>query len=67
MKNQIFIAFIVVGAIIIAIPVFIFGVIRLVWDVAISLAAPRAPIAAKKIRQVAAAAEAHISGRQINK
>jgi hypothetical protein len=63
MKNQINVAAIVVGAIIVAIPIFILGMVRLVLELAISLARPRAPIVTDKIRQLAAAAEARMSGR----
>jgi len=63
MKNQVNVALIVVGAIIIAIPIFILGMFRLVWELAISLATPRAPLVTDKIRQLAAAAETRMSGR----
>jgi hypothetical protein len=63
MKNQIIVAVIVVGAIIVAIPMLILGMVRLVSELAISLAKPRAPIVTDKIRQLAAAAETRMSGR----
>jgi hypothetical protein len=63
MKNQIIVAGIVVGAIIVAIPMLILGMVRLVSELAISLARPRAPIVTDKIRQLAAAAETRMSGR----
>jgi hypothetical protein len=63
MKNQIIVAVIVVGAIIVAIPMLILGMVRLVSELAISLARPRAPIVTDKIRQLAAAAETRMSGR----
>jgi hypothetical protein len=63
MKNQIIVPLIVVGAIIVAIPIFILGTFRLVWELAVSLATPRAPMVTDKIRQLAAAAETRMSGR----
>jgi hypothetical protein len=63
MKNQIIVPLIVVGAIVIAIPIFILGIFRLVWELAMSLATPRAPIVTDKIRKLAAAAETRMSGR----
>jgi hypothetical protein len=63
MKKQIIVAFIVVGAIVIATPIFVLGMFRLVWELAISLATPKAPIVTDKIRQLAAAAETRMSGR----
>jgi hypothetical protein len=63
MKNHIIVAVIVVGAIIIAIPMVLLGMVRLVSELAISLARPRAPIVTDKIRQLAAAAETRMSGR----
>jgi hypothetical protein len=68
MKNTIAATFIVVGAIVIAIPIAILGLIRVIWEVGISLATPRAPIVAERMRQLAEAAEAHISGHiQVDK
>jgi hypothetical protein len=63
MKKQIIVAFIVVGAIVIATPILVLGMFRLVWELAISLAPPGAPIVTDKIRQLAAAAETRMSGR----
>jgi len=63
MKNQITVVLIVVGAILIATPIFVLGMFRLVWELVISLATPRAPIVTDKIRQLAAAAESRMSGR----
>jgi hypothetical protein len=59
-KNQIVVAFIVVGAIIFAIPICIFGLIRLAWVTAIFLAEPRAPVVQEKIRHLLETVEAHI-------
>lgn len=63
MKNQINVAVIVLLAIIVAVPIFILGMVRLVSELAIALARPRAPIVTDKIRQLAAAAETRMSGR----
>ena len=64
-KNQIVVAFIVVGAIIFAIPICIFGLIRLAWVVGKSLALEsalgRQPVS-KKLRHLAETIEGHISG-----
>jgi hypothetical protein len=53
-KNRGDVAVIVVGAIVIAIPIFIFGSIRalwsVVWDDFTSLARPRKPVVSEKIR-----------------
>lgn len=38
-KKQLAVVFIVVGAIIFAIPIFLFGVIKIVWELGISFAA----------------------------
>jgi len=62
-KNQIVLVFIAGAAAIVAVPIFVFCMIRLVWELATAWAAPRAPIVAEKIRQLAAAAEARISGQ----
>jgi hypothetical protein len=57
----------VVGAIVLAIPVFIFGLIRALWsalrDAFISWAGPRKPGVAKRITQWAEASEAWIVGQ----
>jgi len=63
MKDRIIVAAIVAGAIIIAIPIAILGVIKVLWDFSISLATPKAPVVAEKIRQLAEAAESRISGQ----
>jgi hypothetical protein len=62
-KNQIGLVVIAGAAAIVAVPIFVFCMIRLVWELATSWAAPRAPIIAEKIRQLAAAAETRISGQ----
>lgn len=63
MKDRIIVAAILAGAIIIAIPIAILGVIKVLWDFGISLATPKAPVVAEKIRQLAEAAETRISGQ----
>jgi len=63
MKDRIVVAAIVAGAIVIAIPIGIIGVIKVLWDFGISLATPKAPVVAEKIRQLAEAAETRISGQ----
>ncbi|HMF20943.1 MAG TPA: hypothetical protein VKG24_02285 [Pseudolabrys sp.] len=63
-KNPIIVALMVAGAIIIATPIVIFGLIRVLWKLGTSLATPRAPVIAEKIRQLAEAAEARISGQK---
>ena len=62
-KKHLVVAAIVVGAIIVAIPVFILGSIRVLWDHFISWARPRQPLVAKRIRQWAQATEARIVGQ----
>lgn len=52
-KNQIVALVIVIGAIIIAIPVFIFGLIRLGWTLGVPWVARRRPVVVEKIRSVA--------------
>lgn len=60
-KNLIVVAFIIVGAIIIAIPIFIFGLFRLAWvNAAISLAGVRQNVPREKIRHLLEAVETHI-------
>jgi hypothetical protein len=61
--DQLVVAVIVVGAIVLAIPIFIFGLIRVLWDELISWATPRKPIVAERIRRWAEATEAHIVGQ----
>ena len=63
MKNLIVVALIVAGAIIIALPIAILGLIKVVWDLGISLTTPGAPVVAEKIRQLAEVAELRISGQ----
>jgi len=63
MKDRIVVAAIVAGAIIIAIPIGILGVFKVLWDFGISLATPKAPVVAEKMRRLAEAAETRISGR----
>jgi hypothetical protein len=58
--NKVVIAFILVGAIIFATLVCIFGLIRLAWVTAISLAGPRAPIVQKNITHLLEIVEARI-------
>ena len=61
LKNQIAVAFIVVGATIAAIPIFIFGLLRIAWVTAISWAKPRAPVTQEKIRRLLETVETRIS------
>ena len=65
-KNRGVVAVIVVGAIVIAIPIFSFGSIRalwsLVWDDFTSWAGLRKPVVSEKIRRLAESAEARIAG-----
>ena len=65
-KNQRVVAVIVVGAIVIAIPIFIFGSIRalwsLVWNDFTSWARQRKPVVSENIRRLAESAEARIAG-----
>ena len=63
-KNQFVVATIVLGAIILAIPVFIFGVIGILWRVFTSWARP---IASERIRRSAESAGARIVGQAGNK
>ena len=62
-KNQLVVAVIVVGAIVTAIPVFICGLIRVLWNAFASWARPRKPAIAEIIWRLAEAAEARIVGR----
>jgi hypothetical protein len=61
-KNQLLLAAIVVGAIIIAIPISIFGVIGVLWRVFTSWARPKRPVVSENIRRSATAAAARIAG-----
>jgi hypothetical protein len=69
-SNRLAVAAIVVGAIVLAIPISIFGLIRILWsglwDEFISWARPRKPIVAERIRRWAEATEAHIVGQSRN-
>ncbi len=65
LKKQIVVAFIVVGAIIFATPICIFGLIRLAWVTAISWARPRAPEVQEKLRLLLETVETRI-GPQIS-
>jgi len=66
-SDQLFVAAIVVGAIVLAIPISIFCLIRVLWSSLwhefISWARPRKPIVAERIRRWAEATEAHIVGQ----
>jgi hypothetical protein len=61
------VAAIVVGAIVLAIPISIFGLIRIfwsgLWGEFISWARPRKPFVVERIRRWAEATEAHIVGQ----
>ena len=63
-KDQLVVPAIVVGAIILAIPVFIFGFIGVLWGLFTSWARP---IASEKIRRSAESAGARIAGQSGNK
>ena len=65
-KNQIAPVFIAGAAAIVAVPIVIFCLIRLAWQLATAWTAPRAPMIAKKIKLLVAIAEAHISGQKDN-
>lgn len=67
LKNQIVVAFIVIGAIIFATPICIFGLIRLAWVTAISLARPRAPEVQEKLRHLLETVETRIGPQTRNK
>jgi hypothetical protein len=62
-KNQLVVAGIVVGAIILAIPIFIFSFIGVLWGVFTFWARP---VAAEKIRRSAESAGARIAGQAGN-
>ena len=64
LKNQIALVVIAGAAGVVAVPIFVFGISRLAWGLATSWAAPRAPVIAKKIRELAVAAETRISGQR---
>ena len=65
--DQLVVGIIVVGAIVLAIPISIFGLIRALWsalcDDFISWARPRKPIVAKRMSRWAEATEAYIVGQ----
>jgi hypothetical protein len=65
-KNQIVVAFIVCGAIILAIPICIFGLIRLAWVEGKSLALGRPVVPQEKIRRLLETIETRI-GPQTDK
>ena len=69
-SDQLVVAAIVVGAVVLAIPISIFGLIRMLGsglcDEFISWARPRKPIVAERIRRWAEATEAHIVGQSGN-
>jgi hypothetical protein len=67
LKNQIVVALIVVGAIFFATPIFIFGLIRLAWVTAISLARPRAPEVQEKLRHLLETVETRIGPQTSDK
>lgn len=57
-------AIIVIGAVVVAIPVFVFLLIGHVVEIAASWIMPRAPMAVDKFRQLAELAEVRISGQK---
>ena len=59
-KNQIVVLVIVIGAIIVAIPVFIFSLFRFGWELGVPWVARRRPGVVEKIRSVAENFEKHI-------
>lgn len=63
-KNKFVFAVIAVGAIMLAVPIFIFGLVRIVWSVLwsdfTSWARPRKPVVAKTMRRWAETTEARI-------
>ena len=61
-KDQLLLAAIVVGAIIIAIPISIFGTAGFLWRVFTSWASPKRPVVSENIRRSATAAAARIAG-----
>lgn len=62
-KNKIVSAVIVGGAIIIAIPICIFGLVRLAWVLGKFFALGQQPAVSAKVRSVAEAIEARIRGQ----
>jgi hypothetical protein len=67
LKNQIVVAFIVVGAIIFATPMCIFGLLRLAWVTAMSLARLRAPGVQEKLRHLLEIVETRIGPQTSDK
>jgi hypothetical protein len=66
-KNQTVVALIVVGAIILATPIFIFGIVRVVWELGTSFWTVRGrPVSQEKIKHLLEAIETHI-GPQTDK
>ena len=61
-KNQLVITVVVVGATLLAIPIFIFGLMRILWDLFIFWARLRKPIVAKRIKVWAEATEVRSVG-----
>src|SRR5262249_48825648 len=62
LKNQLLLAPIVVGAIAIAVPVAIFGIIGVLWRAFKSWVRPNRPVVSEKIRRSVAAVGSHIAG-----
>jgi hypothetical protein len=67
LKNQIVVAFIVVGAIIFATPMCIFGLLRLAWVTAMPLARLRAPEVQEKLRHLLETVETRIGPQTSDK
>jgi uncharacterized oligopeptide transporter (OPT) family protein len=65
-KNQIAVALIAAGALIIALPIFVLGLIRVGWGVAVPWAARRQPVVLQKIKRSAETVERFV-GPQTNK
>jgi hypothetical protein len=65
-KNQIAVALIAAGAIIIAIPIFVLGLIRVCWGIAVLWAARRQPVVLQKVKRSAETVERFV-GPQTNK
>ncbi|MGE5162867.1 MAG: hypothetical protein ACM3IH_02440 [Sphingobacteriales bacterium] len=59
-KNQIVVLVIVIGAIIVAIPVFILSLIRIGWELGVPWVARRRPGVVEKITSIAENIEKHI-------
>ena len=67
LKNQIVVALIVVGAIIFATPICIFGLLRLAWVTTKSLVRLRAPEAQEKLRHLLETVETRIGPQTSDK